>query len=104
MNAEIFAEWLIRQGHSVVKTTSSFWYEVSPRVYQAFPYHWLIHPTEEELIDLLRKKRAIALRFSTPPDNPLGCISYHAIYDELNYTLDGLDRRTAIRRSTYEPR
>lgn len=94
MNAEIFAEWLSRQGHSVVKTTSSFWYEASPRVYQAFPYHWLIQPTEEELIDLLRKKPAIALRFSAPVDSTLGCISYHAIYDELNYTLDGLDRRS----------
>jgi hypothetical protein len=94
MNAEIFAEWLRRQGHSVVRTTSSYWYEASPRVYQAFPYHWVIQPTEEELSSLLDQKRAIALRYSTPVDSPLGCISYHAIFDEPSYTLDGLDRRS----------
>ena len=94
MNADIFAEWLVSQGHSVVRTTSSYWYDKSSQVYQAFPYHWLIQPTEEELIDLLRKKRAIALRYSKPIDSIPGCISYHAIYDEPSYTLDGLDRRS----------
>ena len=94
MNADIFAEWMRHQGHSVAKTTSSYWYEASPRVYQAFPYHWLIQPTEDELLSFLRQKRAIALRYSTPADNPFGCISYHAIYDEPSYTLVGLDRRS----------
>jgi len=94
MNADIFAEWLRRQGHSVVRTTSSYWYDKSSRVYQAFPYHWVINPTEEELIDLLRKKRAIALRYSTPVGSVSGCISYHVVYDEPSYTLDGLDRRS----------
>ena len=54
MNAEIFAEWLRRQGHSVVRTTSSYWYDKSSRVYQAFPYHWIIQPTEEELINFYK--------------------------------------------------
>ncbi len=56
MNAEIFAGWLRRQGQTVVRTASSFWYEASPRAYQAFPYHWLIQPTEVELLSLLRQK------------------------------------------------
>jgi len=94
MNAEIFAEWLRRQGHSVVRTTSSYWYEASPRVYQAFPYHWVIHPREKELSRFLRQKRAIALRYSTPVHSLLGCVSYHAIYDEPSYTLEGLERRS----------
>ena len=94
MNADIFAEWLRRQGYSVLKTANSYWYEASPKVYQAFPYHWLIQPEEEELLSVLRQKRAIALRYSAPVENTLGCISYHAIYDKPNYTLDSLDRRS----------
>jgi len=94
MNAENFGEWLRIQGHNVVRTTSGYWYDASPRVYQAFPYHWVIQPTEVELLNLLRQKRAIALRYSTPAANPFGCISYHAIYDEPRYTLDSLDRRS----------
>ena len=94
MNAEIFAEWLRRQGCSVIRTDSSYWYEAGPRVYQAFPYHWLIQPTELELLSLFRQKRAVALRYSAPLENPFGFISYHAVYDECKYTIDGLDRRS----------
>ncbi len=94
MNAEIFAEWLRRQGHRVVQTESSYWFDASPRVYQAFPYHWLIRPEEEELTDFLRQNTAIGLRYSTPVDSPVGRISYHAVYERAEYTLEMLDRRT----------
>ena len=94
MNAENFAEWLRRQGYSVVRTPSSYWYEASPRVYQAFPYHWVIQPTEEELLNFLRKRKALALRYSTSLDNPAGSISYHAVYEKPSYTIDQLDRRS----------
>jgi hypothetical protein len=94
MNAEIFAEWLRRQGYSVIRTPSSYWYEASPRVYQAFPYHWIIQPAEEELLTFLQNSRAIALRYSTSLDNPSGSISYHAVYEEPSYTMDRLDRRS----------
>ena len=94
MNAEIFAEWLRRQGYKVIQTSASYWYEANPRVYQAFPYHSLIQPGEEELLTLLRQNQAIALRYSTPLDNPLGCISYHAVIDKPGYALEGLDRRS----------
>jgi len=94
MNADVFAEWLRRQGYRVVRTASSYWYEASPRVYQAFPYHWTIQPTEDELLQLLRQNRAIGLRYSTSVDKPIGRISYHAVYDQSHYTLDDLDRRT----------
>jgi hypothetical protein len=94
MNPDIFAEWLRRQGHKVIRTDSSYWYEAGPRVYQAFPYHWLIEPTQQELLGLLLKKRAVGLRYSAPIGSPFGCISYHAIYDEPNYTMDILDRRS----------
>jgi hypothetical protein len=79
MTPEIFAEWFRRQGHRVVRTESSYWYEASRRVYQAFPYHWMIEPGEDELHDLLTKQHAIALRYSTPLQRHLGYISYHAV-------------------------
>ena len=93
MNAEIFAEWLRIQGYRVIRTSSSYWYEVSPRVYQAFPYHWIIKPTEEELLFFLKQNRAIALRYSAPVNYRLGRISYHATYDKRSYRLEDLDRR-----------
>ncbi|SEM42677.1 hypothetical protein SAMN04489760_1158 [Syntrophus gentianae] len=83
-----------RQGYKVINTSSSHWFEASPRVYQAFPYHSVIQPGEEELSTLLRQNQAIALRYSTPIDNSLGCISYHAVIDKHGYALEGLDRRS----------
>jgi hypothetical protein len=94
MNPEIFAEWMRRQGHNVIKTESSYWYDASPRVYQAFPYHWIIHPTEKELTSLLTDNQAIALRYSTSTDHQPGNISYHVIYDKPAYRIEELDRRS----------
>jgi hypothetical protein len=94
MNAEIFAEWLRRQGYRVLRTRSSYWYESGRRAYQAFPYHWVIQPSDAELADFMRESRAIALRYSTPVDSPIGYISYHAVYDQPSYTIEGLDRRS----------
>ena len=94
MNAKIFAEWLRRQGLQVYQTPSTFWCEVSARAYQAFPYHWVIQPSEMEISDFIRQSHALALRFSTPVASPTGMISYHIVYTEPAYALDGLDRRT----------
>jgi hypothetical protein len=93
MNPDVFAEWQRRQGHEVVRTSSSYWYCQGPRVYQAFPYHWVISPTEDELSELLRQKKAIGLRYSTGLDAHPGCASYHAVYENLTYDLDDLERR-----------
>jgi hypothetical protein len=94
MNAEIFAEWLRRQGHTVVRTETSYWYNAGPRVFQAFPFHWLIRPTEDELNDFLRREHALGLRYSTSIESCHGCISYHAVYNQQVYSLEGLDRRS----------
>ena len=87
MTAEVFAEWLRRQGHRVVRTASSYWYDVSPRVFQAFPYHWIIEPSEEELGRLLRENNAIALRYSAPVSAPQGKVSYHVVCEDPNYII-----------------
>ena len=92
MNAETFADWLRRQGYRVFRTQSSYWYEVSPRVYQAFPYHWVIEPEEKELRRLLLSNNAVALRYSTPVGAPRGKMSYHVVC-EGDYELKSLPRR-----------
>jgi hypothetical protein len=94
MKPENFAEWLRRQGYFVIRTASSYWYEASPRVFQAFPFHWMIRPGELEILKFLSDNRAIALRYSTPIESNIGLISYHTVYDKPSYTLDDLDRRS----------
>jgi len=109
MNAEILAEWLRRQGHHIVRTSSSYWYETSARVYQAFPYHWTIEPQEKELSGLLCENKAIALRYSTPPTASEGKLSYHVIYEGSSFDLASLPRRArqnirkGLRHASIEP-
>jgi len=101
MNSEVFAEWLRRQGHHVVRTASSYWYDAGPRVYQAFPYHWLIQPSARELRELLIGKGAAALRYSTPFDAADGKVSYHVVLASgTPYNLETLraQARNGVRR------
>ena len=93
MNADVMAEWFRRRGCRLLRSTSSYWYEASPRVYQAFPFHWLIEPSEQELRSLLVANRAIALRYSTPLTAPVGKVSYHMVCDEPAYCLKNLPRQ-----------
>jgi len=89
---DIFSEWLRRQGHQVYRSDSSYWVDRGPRVYQAFPYHWLIHPSEEELLTFLKDHKAIGLRYSTSLNSQTGCISYHAVFDKMCYSFDDLGK------------
>ncbi len=100
MNAEIFAEWLRRQGHRVYKTESCYWYEAGPRVLQSFPYHWLIQPSQPEIQNLLWKKLIFAVRYSAPLDSPSGMVSYHIVLDDPDYSMEKLksQARNGIRR------
>lgn len=94
MNAENFEHWLRHQGYRVVRTPSSYWYEASRGVYQAFPYQWVIEPPESELRGLLRSERAIALRYSTPVSAPHGMISYHVVCEDPSYDIATLSRQS----------
>jgi hypothetical protein len=93
VSPEVVAEWFRRQGHRVIRTPSSWWYEASARVYQAFPFHWSIRPGDGELEELLRAEHAIALRCTTPLDAPEGRVSYHVVCDDREYDLHRLDAR-----------
>jgi hypothetical protein len=92
MNADTFAEWLRQQHYRVVRTASSYWYEAGAHVFQAFPYHWTIDPSAEELAELFWRERAIALRYSTGVTAPFGKISYHVVRTG-SYDLESLPRQ-----------
>ncbi|HSL42290.1 MAG TPA: hypothetical protein VK897_02585 [Anaerolineales bacterium] len=100
MNPDIFAEWLRRRGQLVVQTKSSYWASHGPRAFQAFPYHWLIEPTQAELQDFLKKYKAVALRYSTPLSSGVGHISYHAVLENTAYDFANLGKwaRKNVRR------
>jgi len=94
MNPDILAEWFRRQGQLVVRTCSSYWVDQGSRAFQAFPYHWLIEPDQSELNNLLKKYRAITLRYSTPVSARSGYVSYHAVLKDTTYDLANLGKRT----------
>jgi hypothetical protein len=109
MDASVFAEWLHRQGRHIVKTASSYWFDQGPRVYQAFPYHWIIRPTERELAEFLEERGALGLRYSTDLRSPQGIASYHAVFPGGCYDLHNLDQsarrnvRIGLRNCTVRP-
>ena len=108
MNAEIYSEWLRRQGHIVVRSPSSYWHSEGLGVFQAFPHHWLIEPSPPELRDLMFRHHAVALRYSTP-DGGDHRTSYYVAYTGSDYGFDTLTSwarknvRRGLRLSTVEP-
>jgi len=93
LSCENLAEWLRRQDHNVIRTASSNWVDAGPRVYQAFPYHWLISPSEEEVAQLLSDHHAIGIRYSAPLNAKKGALSYHVVYQEAGYGLECLSKK-----------
>lgn len=100
MNAEVFAEWFRLRGSRVVRTASTHWNALGAGSYQAFPYHWVILPSEEELAQMLRKNRAVGLRYCTPLHAPCGRLSYQAVYEHPTYGFEDLGKwaRKNVRR------
>jgi hypothetical protein len=102
-------EWLRRQGHRLVFSPSACWYDAAPGIFQAFPYHLLITPSDNELRQVFREGRAVALRYSAPLTSPAGKISYHVVYSNPTYSLDQVSRQTrqnvrkGIEYATIEP-
>lgn len=94
MTSEVYSEWLLRQGHKIVRTASCYWHSEGFGVYQAFPYHWLITPSQQELSELFSGQRAVALRYSMPESSGQGCPSYAIVFESTGYNLEGLGHRT----------
>lgn len=99
MDPEHFAEWYRRQGHHVIRSHSSYWVDAGPRVYQAFPFGWLVEPSKTELRGLLLKHGIVSLRYSTPLEAPEGKISYHVtLCNPYNLELLRSQARNAVKR------
>jgi hypothetical protein len=99
MKAENFAEWYRRQGHHVIRTESSYWFDAGPRVYQAFPFGWLIEPSASELRGIMIKYGTICMRYSTPLEAVLGKVSYHVtLSNPYNLELLRSQARNAVKR------
>jgi hypothetical protein len=99
MDSENFAEWYRRQGHHVIRSANSYWYDAGPRVYQAFPFGQLIEPSDNELRSLMLKNGIISLRYSTPIQASIGKVSYHVTLAK-PYSLELLrsQARNAVKR------
>ena len=94
MNPDTYAQWLRGQGHAVVRTSSCYWHSEGLGVYQAFPYHWEVQPSEQELSQLFSQHRAVALRYCMPPESPQGCPSYSIVFEGKDYDIEKLGHRT----------
>ncbi len=101
MGLDTFSEWLRRQGHRVVQTESSRWFDRGPRVYMAFPWHRLIRPSEDELKGLLRREGAVALRFTEPAASGQETASYDVVLEGESYDIRSVAKsgRGQIRRA-----
>ena len=78
------------------RSASSYWYNSWPRVLQAFPYHWIIQPSEEEIKQVFRDTHAIALRYSTPVDAPHGRISYHVLCEDEDFDITSMRHKARL--------
>jgi hypothetical protein len=99
LNPDVYKEWLVRRKLKVVRTSSTYWVNYGFRVFQAFPYHWVISPSEDELEMLFKGNWALGLRYSTHDAAPIGKVSYHTVVDVNAYSLDQLspDSRRNVR-------
>lgn len=59
-------EFFERIGQRAIRSKSSWWYEVQPRVLLSFPYYKLIEPDEQEINELFDKHKLRAVRYPTP--------------------------------------
>ncbi len=94
MEQEPSLQWLRRQGHQVLDTLSSVWYDIGPKIYQAFPYHKLITPSVAEINNFFKQSKAVAIRYSVPVKEKEGQISYHVLYNKHDpYDLKNLPKK-----------
>ena len=85
-------EFFERLGHKVVRSQSTWWYEVQPRVFLTIPYYKTIQPSEDETMSLFTKYNLRAIRYPTTLDS-FGFLSNITINTDKNYNLSNLHRK-----------
>jgi hypothetical protein len=94
VDIEVFSEWLRRQGHRIVATESARWFDRGPRAFLAFPWHRPVRPSRDELRELFRRERALAVRFSSAHSDGEGTPGYDIVLDASGYGLGDVSRST----------
>lgn len=89
MDAAEFAEFWRVQGHRVIETRSCYWYNPSPLVFMSMPYHRSVAPLWGEIVQVLLKGPAIAIRFRDPMEGRGGLF----ICSDRNYGLSCLQKK-----------
>jgi hypothetical protein len=91
MNADIFAEFLRRQGYKVLESPTGYWVDLyGTHVFQAFPYARLVSSSYQELAGIFRQGFVAAVRFFSPDDAEGGAESFHVVCDAKDYDLHTL--------------
>lgn len=92
------ADFFERLGHRVVRTESSYWYDVRRRFYLSFPHHRLINPGADELYPLFLRLNG-GVRYSGPSESR-GRLSYALVCRDRRYDVDLLspNTRSKVRR------
>jgi hypothetical protein len=93
VNSDNFAQWIERQGRNVYRSESTYWHEQGPKVLQAFPYHQVISPSDEEINGFLLRTKTVGLRYSTPLQARIGKVSYHVVYEKENMDFLSLPKK-----------
>lgn len=78
-------------GHKIIRTKSSWWYDVQPGVLLTIPYYKEITPDEAEISELMSKNELRAIRYPTTLDS-FGFISDITINTNKDYDLSCLHR------------
>ena len=77
-------EFFAQMGHKIIKSPSSWWYEVQPGILFALPYYKQITPNKDEIDDLIKTAHLSAIRYPTTLNN-LGFLSTVAINCNRDY-------------------
>ena len=86
-------EFFERLGHRTIRTESSWWYEVQPRVLLSFPYYRLLEPPPEEIQELFGKYKLRVVRYPTPAE-AFGFPSAVEVNTDPTYDLSWVQPRT----------
>ena len=92
MSADGMAKFFEALGHRVLRTQSTYWYDVFRRFYLGFPHHRTLDLPEEELSEVFRHLPA-GVRYFAPP-TASGRASYSLVIRDRGYDLDRLSSNT----------
>lgn len=92
INLNPMGEFFERLGHRIIKSPSSWWYEVQPKVLFSFPYYKLIEPSEAEIKQLFDEYKLHAIRYSTLLES-FGFFSVVELNTDPNYDLSCVQPR-----------